>query len=232
MATKFHNLDTDNTLGGSSPSDYRIPSQKAIKEYIDNSSATSGLSYTAECPDLTPTEGIVSWNITHNLGSAAIQVSLYASENEIIKNVAINSSNDITVSFPSTSTIEAGSLMVVILASGGNPVNFNREDYPWVKKYLSVYSNKAFNTGNQNIDVSSFLPEEGTQYEVIMMIAQRSGNLMVSSDIMTEVGGCWNTTPTRQSIVIPVGAERKITMRVDESTKETYVSLSGYKRVN
>ena len=36
MATKFLNLDTDNTLGGNSPSDYKIPSQAAIKYYVDN----------------------------------------------------------------------------------------------------------------------------------------------------------------------------------------------------
>lgn len=34
--TKFLNLDIDNTLGGNSPSDYKIASQRAIKEYTDN----------------------------------------------------------------------------------------------------------------------------------------------------------------------------------------------------
>lgn len=41
MATKFYNLDTDNTLGGNSPSDYHVPSQKAVKEYVDNNSGAS-----------------------------------------------------------------------------------------------------------------------------------------------------------------------------------------------
>ena len=36
MASKFYNLSTDNTLGGNSPSDYLAPSEKAIKEYVDN----------------------------------------------------------------------------------------------------------------------------------------------------------------------------------------------------
>lgn len=34
--TKFLNISTDNTLGGSSPSDETVSSQKAIKEYVDN----------------------------------------------------------------------------------------------------------------------------------------------------------------------------------------------------
>lgn len=34
--TKFLNISTDNTLGGNSPSDQLVPSQKAIKEYVDN----------------------------------------------------------------------------------------------------------------------------------------------------------------------------------------------------
>lgn len=34
--TKFKNLDTDNTLGGNSPSDESIASQKAIQEYVNN----------------------------------------------------------------------------------------------------------------------------------------------------------------------------------------------------
>lgn len=34
--TKFLNISTDNTLGGNSPSDVLVASQKAIKEYVDS----------------------------------------------------------------------------------------------------------------------------------------------------------------------------------------------------
>ena len=37
---KFYNLDTDNTLGGNNTSDIRVPSQKAVKEYVDNNAGT------------------------------------------------------------------------------------------------------------------------------------------------------------------------------------------------
>ena len=42
--TKFLNISTDNTLGGSSASDETVSSQKAVKEYVDNN---SGLKNTA-----------------------------------------------------------------------------------------------------------------------------------------------------------------------------------------
>lgn len=40
--TKFLNISTDNTLGGNSPSDVLVASQKAIKEYVDSQGSGSG----------------------------------------------------------------------------------------------------------------------------------------------------------------------------------------------
>ena len=36
MASKFLNIDTDNTLGGASASDEKVASQKAVKDYVDS----------------------------------------------------------------------------------------------------------------------------------------------------------------------------------------------------
>lgn len=36
MASKFLNIDTDNTLGGASASDEKVASQKAVKKYVDD----------------------------------------------------------------------------------------------------------------------------------------------------------------------------------------------------
>lgn len=44
--TNNYNLDTDTTLGGNNASDYVIPSQKAIKDYVDNHSSTTDQTYT------------------------------------------------------------------------------------------------------------------------------------------------------------------------------------------
>ena len=40
VISKFYNLDPDITLGGDTASDITIPSQKAIKSYVDNSIPT------------------------------------------------------------------------------------------------------------------------------------------------------------------------------------------------
>lgn len=36
MATKFLNISVDTTLGGNSPSDTTVSSQKAVKAYVDS----------------------------------------------------------------------------------------------------------------------------------------------------------------------------------------------------
>jgi len=41
MASQFLNVDIDNTLGGSSASDKKVPSQKAVKDYVDAHSTGS-----------------------------------------------------------------------------------------------------------------------------------------------------------------------------------------------
>ena len=41
MATKFLNISTDKTLGGNSPSDSTVFSQKAIKDYVDSQTGTA-----------------------------------------------------------------------------------------------------------------------------------------------------------------------------------------------
>lgn len=42
MTTKFLNISTDNTLGGNNPSNSTVPSEKAIKEYVDNHGGGGG----------------------------------------------------------------------------------------------------------------------------------------------------------------------------------------------
>lgn len=52
--TKFLNISTDNTLGGASPSDENVSSQKAIKKYVDDSIPT------VNNPTITITQGGVT----------------------------------------------------------------------------------------------------------------------------------------------------------------------------
>jgi len=41
MSSKFLNISTDTTLGGNSPSDMAVSSQKAIKAYVDSQTGTA-----------------------------------------------------------------------------------------------------------------------------------------------------------------------------------------------
>ena len=62
--TKFLNISTDNTLGGNSPSDELVSSQKAIKEYIAN----AGTGANTSLSNLTSTgQNIANWssNVTN-----------------------------------------------------------------------------------------------------------------------------------------------------------------------
>lgn len=70
MPSKFLNLSTDNTLGGASPSDVVVASQKAIKEYVDNqgggggSVAIDNVSITKNSSNEIQTVGVINQNDT------------------------------------------------------------------------------------------------------------------------------------------------------------------------
>lgn len=98
------------------------PSQKEvidkINEIIDNLGTCS---FSSTCPALTPSSGLVTWNVTHNLGTNNVIVALYdSSGNDVMRSITINSANAITVIWNSESTITAGSYTVLVLG-GGTP---------------------------------------------------------------------------------------------------------------
>lgn len=70
--TKFLNISVDNTLGGNSPSDVAVSSQKAVKEYIDahsgggGSTAVDNLSITRNSSLQIQTVGVIDSNNTTN----------------------------------------------------------------------------------------------------------------------------------------------------------------------
>ena len=98
------------------------PSQKEvidkINEIIDNLGTTS---FSSTCPSLSPSNGIVTWNVTHNLNTTNVVVALYdSSGNDVMRSLVINSANAITVTWNSDSSITAGSFTVLVLG-GGTP---------------------------------------------------------------------------------------------------------------
>lgn len=69
MPSKFLNIDTDNTLGGSSASDTAVPSQKAVKDYVDGNSLPS---QTGQSGKYLTTDGTnASWGTLNALQNTA-----------------------------------------------------------------------------------------------------------------------------------------------------------------
>lgn len=65
MSSKFLNISTDNTLGGSSASDEIVSSQKAIKEYVDShggSVTTDGVTINTNADDEIQAIGVIEKN--------------------------------------------------------------------------------------------------------------------------------------------------------------------------
>lgn len=98
------------------------PSQKEvidkINEIIDNIGTNS---FSSTCPSLTPTSGLVTWNITHNLGTTNVVVALYdSSGNDVMRSVTITSANALTITWNSDASITAGTYTALILG-GGTP---------------------------------------------------------------------------------------------------------------
>lgn len=101
-------------------SDLKTPDRTDIVSAINSISLDpeGNTGYVDYCPELTPIDDRVTWVITHNLKSSSIISALYDVANgvEIVKNVKIDSSNQITVEFNSTSSISAGDYKIVILS--------------------------------------------------------------------------------------------------------------------
>ena len=72
-STQHYDLDIDTSLGGNNASDYIIPSQKAIKDYVDNHSGSSGAN--TDLSNITNSGDIV---IAHNSMPSATYINLTA----------------------------------------------------------------------------------------------------------------------------------------------------------
>lgn len=69
MPSKFLNISTDNTLGGASASNTAVPSQKAVKEYVDQNSggAVDGNSITKNSNNQLQAIGLINQNNSSNI---------------------------------------------------------------------------------------------------------------------------------------------------------------------
>ena len=124
MASKFLNISTDTTLGGSSPSDDTVVSQKAIKEYVDqhggggggssnipygtSSSADTDVEKTVSIPEITTLNVgqiiIVQPSITSKVANSTLKLNDFPAYPMMYAGAAITTSTDSVVwgaDFPS-----------------------------------------------------------------------------------------------------------------------------------
>jgi len=74
--------------------------------------------YAASNPELTPSSGVVTWTVTHNLGDTDVVVSLKdLSDNSMVEaDIVTTDSNTVTVSWNASATVTANSYRVVVIA--------------------------------------------------------------------------------------------------------------------
>lgn len=78
--------------------------------------ATAAQTYTTTNPALTPTGGVCTWTVTHNLGANVIATVYDATTNEEVITTIEKSSNTVaTIKINSTSNITAGAYRVVVI---------------------------------------------------------------------------------------------------------------------
>lgn len=109
-------VDIQNLTGSVQP----LELVNKTNEIIDAVNDTLNMYYATTNPVLTPTEGVATWTVTHNLNSEHVTYKLYLNGNEIVSNCTVTSANVITVSFYATTTVTAGSCMITVIANGAS----------------------------------------------------------------------------------------------------------------
>lgn len=97
---------------------YPLTQVNKINEIVDVLNDNLNMYFTATNPVLTPSQGVATWSVTHNLGTENVNCSLYNGDNLVISTITIVSENTITVSFNSTEAISADTYKIVIIANG------------------------------------------------------------------------------------------------------------------
>ena len=154
--------------------------------------------------------------------------------------------NDIT-------STDSASLNLNMSASGVASCSFPNTtcvDGQWVKKSSTLENQVSYavGTNSKNFDLSSYLPNNNYNYEVMIQAEGNTGGssgasiiLRLSSDIMTDnmviyrvVTRASGSAASGGTIIIPVGTGRTITRQAEVSTAATgkaYLWLKGYRRI-
>lgn len=69
-------------------------------------------------PELTPSEGVVTWQITHTAGANVLAQIKEASTGECVEMKVIQANNSLTITFNAASTVTAGTYVCVVTGNG------------------------------------------------------------------------------------------------------------------
>lgn len=214
MATKFLNLSTDTTLGGVFPSDEIAVSQKAIKTKIDTKQDT-----------LVSGTNIKTVNGNSLLGSGDITISGGVAWGNITGNIA--SQADLQTALNNKVDLDLGNI-----SSAGAKVL----DGQWVLSSLSLLSVATIGTTHTSHSLSSYLPNDGYSYEVIVQVGTANGNAVVcESDLGYAVvsrGASSGPAQLYNTGIIVVGTGRTAeTYTYSGTSSNTEVKLLAYRRI-
>ena len=220
-----------------------ISQLEAINNIIDDMSTTT--SYTAECPDLTASNGVITWNVTHNLGTRNVICSLYHGTEEVTnKGVVITSDNDVTITF-NDNNVNARDYKVVIIASGST-ISVSDNDGQWVNSYMDLFDEENYPTSTDTIvDLSSYLPNDTSSYEVLLCCYHwrysTAGHVRVevSTQLVDNVYAINSINPessralVQNTFILPVGSNHTITINKNEWSQkgQFYITAFAYKRL-
>lgn len=239
--TKFLNISTDNTLGGNSPSNEVVPSQKAIKEYVDTHGGGVWGSITGTLSDQTDLANALSGKYdASNPNGYTSNVGTVTSVN----NTSPDGNGNVSLTIPDISNLADKDLSN--LSSNGKLV----VDGQWVvPSSTTIASSVSGDSSYSNeFDLSSFLPNDGQAYDCLFYASGRTGTTsgntiriylttsLITGGVLVAFGNtrASNSGYAGGACIIPVGTNRKVTMSLDYTggtATNIELRLAGYRRI-
>ena len=87
-----------------------------MKSDLEDAISTASVhSFTATNPTLTPSDGVVTWVVTHNLDSQAVAVAVFEGTDLVGVEVSVTTANSVTLKWNADAEVSAGSFKVVVI---------------------------------------------------------------------------------------------------------------------
>lgn len=121
--------------------------------------------------------------------------------------------------------------------SGGSSIGVDVSPNYWQISRHAFYDNVTLsaedNPGQYTMDLSEYLPQSGEQYLVLCNTNLNSGNTMVDTDLGKNIAQIYNglSSPLSFQLILPVGADRQIKLRVYSNLTNFYFQVNAYLKV-